>query len=112
MAQAVKLIERLEKEGQSHFEAQQTAIEVILQPANSPETSDNPPTPLSQEEPRGGLPEAGLEGERPGAIKRAAAETTNPHRRDHVLPKDEDSVPLVSVAGLFECRSRAAQKSD
>jgi len=47
VAQAVKFIERLEKEGQSHFEAQETAIEVILQLANSPETSDDPPELLS-----------------------------------------------------------------
>jgi len=48
MAQAVKFMERLEKEGQSHAEAEQTAIEVILQPGgDSPELSDNPPEPLS-----------------------------------------------------------------
>ena len=48
VAQAVKFMERLEKEGQSHAEAEQTAIEVILQPGgDSPELSDNPPEPLS-----------------------------------------------------------------
>jgi len=48
--QALALVDKLKKQGQSEEEAFQNASDLILAPSDGPEFSENPPKPLSYED--------------------------------------------------------------